>query len=61
MTNKIEIIHTKDDYRTHKDKVNDYLAYSGGHVINSFVGTADVNHKGEPGHFYTIIEYTVDE
>ncbi|KGO32385.1 hypothetical protein Q757_01320 [Oenococcus alcoholitolerans] len=41
----------------HEQKVNDYLKYSHGHVVASFVGTPNVNHRHEPGHFYTVIEY----
>ncbi|EHN58502.1 hypothetical protein [Oenococcus kitaharae] len=60
--NQVEIIHTAGDYHLHEQKVNDYLAYSGGHVVASFVGTPDVNHRHEPGHFYTVIEFeaTID-
>ena len=57
--NQIEIIHTPGDYHFHQQKVNDYLNYSGGHVVSSFVGTPNVNHHNEPGHFYTVIEYPI--
>ncbi|WP_439425414.1 hypothetical protein ACKP2L_08465 [Oenococcus alcoholitolerans] len=55
--NQVEIIHTAGDYHLHEQKVNDYLKYSHGHVVASFVGTPNVNHRHEPGHFYTVIEY----
>ncbi|MDN6900086.1 hypothetical protein DLJ48_03760 [Oenococcus sicerae] len=55
--NQVEIIHTAGDYHLHEQKVNDYLKYSGGKVVASFVGTPNVNHHNEPGHFYTMIEF----
>ncbi|EFD89444.1 hypothetical protein [Oenococcus oeni] len=58
--NQIEIIHTAGDYHLHEQKVNDYLKYSSGHVVASFVGTPNAAHHHEPGHFYTVIEYELE-